>query len=173
VPESLVLLEDDRIPTAVDEHLWIDEARQWLHSILELERIRHGERVRMAGHGNQVLRPKHVGLFEDSATHLGQREAISRWIKSLQAAGCLDRLECHPSNALLFESEVHDAAELAVVEALLHGHDQCRGHIVRVETIECPPPYVAQVGAPESHEWIALEAVELQVDLDSWLVAGQ
>ena len=70
------LLVDDCVAGAVDQDLRRHHASEGNGLRPELERIRHCERVGMAGNRNQVFRAKHTSLFENAAPHFSESEAV-------------------------------------------------------------------------------------------------
>ena len=91
----------------------------------------------------------------------------------MQAAGLLHGLEGDAADAGLLQGEVDDGAHFVVVDAALDGDDERGGDVERVEFFEGLGADAAEVGAAELHERVALERVELEVELELRHVGGE
>ena len=121
IADARFFFVDDGVARGVDEDIGFDETGERNDFAVEFESVGHGQRVRMARHGDHVFGAKDAGLLQDFATHLGKSEAIRGGVKSFNAAGILDGLQRDTADAGLAEGEVDNFADLAIVEALAEG----------------------------------------------------
>ena len=90
----------------------------------------------MARHGDDVLGPEHGRLLEDAAPHFGERQAIGGGIEASSRPAACTGWNVTPRTHGCCQREVDDLADLAVVHALLDGHDERRRDAVPVEPLE-------------------------------------
>ncbi len=115
IADALLLFVDDRITSGVDEHVRRDEPRERHNLAFDFQRVRHGQRIGMAGHGNDVLGLKDLCLLENLAADLGKGESIRRGVEPFQAARILNRLQRHSSHARLLQRVVNRLAYFLVI----------------------------------------------------------
>ena len=108
VSDAAFLLVDDCVAGSVDQDLRWHHASEGNRLRPEFERIRHCERVGMAGNRNQVFRAKHTSLFENAAPHFSESEAVFRRLETLYTASLLDRLDGYTSHRGLLEGKVDE-----------------------------------------------------------------
>lgn len=164
VANCRILFIQDSVGGSVDKDVGRDHASQRNNLAGEFESVRHGKRIGMAWHRNYVLGAESVGLFDDFPADLGESEPVGSGIELFEAPGVLNGLESYTPDTGLGQSEVDDFADLAVVEALLQGHDKIRRDVMAVEPFERVNAYAAEVGAAKLHEGFPLERVELKIN---------
>ena len=76
VADGGFVLVDDGVAAAVDEHVGFDHAGERDDFAAELHGVGHGERVGVAGDGDEVCGLEDGGLLEDAAADFGEREAV-------------------------------------------------------------------------------------------------
>src|SRR5262249_51638151 len=54
--DGVILLIDNGVAPAFNQHFGINHSREWHYVSVELESVSHGQAVRMAGHWNHVFR---------------------------------------------------------------------------------------------------------------------
>ena len=119
-----------------------------------------------------------VGRIEDArgsdlAADVGEQHAVAVLVEIEIAAGVLDRLEGHAAHAGIVERVADDAADLVVVDALLHDADERRGDPFPLEIGQRILAHAPQVGAAEIFQRRALARIELQIDLEAGLQLGE
>src|SRR6476620_6108862 len=112
VADGFVLLEDDRVASAFDEQFRVNQPRERYDVTADLQRIGHGEAVRVTRHRQHILWLEYAGLLQNTPADLGERQPIGRRVEALETASGLHWLQCHAAHAGLRESEVDDAADL-------------------------------------------------------------
>ena len=127
----------------------------------------------MAGHRKDVLGGEEARLLQHLAAQLCEGEAVPAGVVALGAARVLDGLEGHAPHAALLGGELHEAAQLAVIAALFHRDHQGSAEVQLVEGLQGLEPRGSQVGAPQLQEGRGLQGVELKVQLEGGLVAGE
>ena len=127
----------------------------------------------MRSSGASTPGAQRLGLLKNAAADLGKGEAVLGLFVAERAAGLLDGLEGDAAHAGLLEREIDECAELVVVGTLRDGDDEGGGNVVAVEAFEGLLAGAAEVGAAELHERLALERIELQVELESGHVLGE
>jgi hypothetical protein len=76
IADAGLFLVDDGVAGGVDELIGLDKAGEWNCFAVEFEGVGHGERVGVAGDGDNVFGAKDVGLLENVAANFGESEAV-------------------------------------------------------------------------------------------------
>lgn len=168
-----VLLVDDGVRGAVDEDLGGDEAGERGDLAGDFEGVAHGEGIGVAGDGDDVFGGEDRGLLEDAAADFGEGEAVLGGGEVGEAACLLDGLKGDAADAGLSKGEVDDLAEFGIVDSALDRNDEGGGDAEVVEAGEGTFADRPEVGATELQEGVALERVELEVELEAGHVPGE
>src|ERR1700761_7105474 len=75
-PDCWILLVDDSVAAAIDQHIRGNHACQRHNLAGKFHGIAHRQRVRMAWNGNEVLRLEDRSLVQDPAAYLCQRQTV-------------------------------------------------------------------------------------------------
>src|SRR5438477_12578141 len=99
----------------------------------------------MARHRYDVFGAEYLGLFQDAAADLGEREAVCSGMEAVEPAGRLHRLKDDAADRRLRDGVLDDAAELAVVEASLDRDHERGGNPELIEPLDGRFPGAPQI----------------------------
>ena len=100
-------------------------------------------------------------------------DAVAVLVEIEIAAGILHRLEGDAAHACVRQRVAHDVADLAVVDAFLDHADQRGGNAGLFEIGQRLLAHLAQIGAAQVFQRLALQRIELQIDLEAGLQLGE
>jgi hypothetical protein len=92
IPQPSFLLIDNRVSGPIDQHLGRHHSGERNRLRAHLQRIGHGQSIRVTWHWNQVFGAEDIGLLQNAAAHLGEGEAMLRGVEALDAPGLLNGL---------------------------------------------------------------------------------
>ncbi len=95
---------DDGVARGIQQNVRLDEAGERNNLPVQLQRVSHGQRIRMARYGNNVFGAKYVRLFENFTADFGEREPVGCRVEAFQASGVLNRLQSHAAHARLLRA---------------------------------------------------------------------
>ena len=163
--QAFVLFVHNGVARIVQQVLRIQIAGQRDHFAIDFQRVSHGQRIRIAGHRNDVGCGENTRLLQDLLPHLGERNTVLRRIELLGTAGNLGRLEGDAAHTGLLQPVADDLADLVVVQSFLQGNHQGGGEVLPVQVFQCLPAYGPQVFAAQGFEGFFFKRVELQIHL--------
>ena len=161
----VVFFIDDGVAPAFDQHFGIDKSGERRDFAAEFEGVGHGQTVGMTRDWDQVLGTKNRRLLENFAAHFGQCEAIARGIEVIDAPGGLNGLERDAANAGLLQREIDNPAKFGVIASTLYGDDERGGNVEGIEAFKRLFTSAPKIGATKFQQGIALEGIELEIDL--------
>ncbi len=126
----------------------------------------------IAGQRDHVVLAEHAGL-DHAFADLRQHDAIGILVEILVAAGVLHRLQGDAADAFPGERVADDVADRVIVDAALDGRDQRGRDAVAFEIFQRLLADLAQIRAAQIDQRVALQRIELQVDLEAAFVLGQ
>ncbi|GMO61228.1 hypothetical protein BwSG20_16410 [Bradyrhizobium ottawaense] len=126
----------------------------------------------LQGSGIMSLSSKHAG-FDDALADLRQHDAVGIFVEILVAAGVLHRLQRDAAHACPGQRVADDVADLGIVDAALDGRDQRGRHAVMLEIFQRLLADFSQIRAAQVDQRVALQRIELEIDLQPAPVLGE
>src|SRR5207302_10886418 len=94
-------------------------------------------------------------------------------VEVLVAAGVLHRLQRDAADAFPPQGVADDIADLVIVDAALYGRDERGRKAMPFEIFKRLLAYLAQIRAAQIDQRVALQRIELKIDLETALVPGE